>query len=193
MIRRNKGITLIEILMVTSVAMIVGIILLAVLVAQMGVYNQQKALISQGLDLNDSLRLISDDIRISTQIADGYPTAAPLYQSSGSTLVLKLNAIDASGNVIDQVYDYIVITTGSQPNILRRKVFPDPLSSRKILNQPLTTILGSIGFTYLNNNNQIVSPSSATKVSITLSLTGKPGIGGASKSASTTTGLRNSL
>lgn len=191
--KNSKGLTLVEIMLATAVAMVVGVILLAILVNQTGVFNQQNALINQGLSLNDSLRVISDDIRLSSKIAPGYPEVSPLYQSSPTTLVLQLQSVDNTGATIASVFDYVVITPDSNPKILRRKVFPDPLSSRTSMNQVMTTILNSISFAYLDASGQTVDPTQAVKVNISLSVLGKPGIGGATRSASTTTGLRNSL
>ena len=189
---KQTGFSLMEILIVTSVAMLVGSILLAILVNQAGVFYQQNALISQGVSLNDALGVIADDVRQSSKIVISYPEDIPQYQTSSSTLVLKLFSIDNSGTSSTSAYDYIVITPDpNNSRVLRRKVFPSGISTRKSADQVLTTILQSITFSYLDKNGNSVDPSMAVDVNTSLTVLARTNGTTASQSASTIAGIRN--
>jgi hypothetical protein len=187
----SKGLTLVEILLLSGVGLIIGIFLVRIFVSQSGVFYSQTAQVSEGINLNNIVSEVESSIKQAAQVAVSYPEVSPLYTSGQTTLILKLPAYNSSGP-ISNVYDFIVVTKDqTNPKILQLKVFPDYQSERSNQNKILTTILDSVNFEYLNNNNEIVTPPSATKVKMVLSLLSKTGSLGEGRSSMIITSLRN--
>lgn len=178
------GFTLVEILIASSVALIIGILLLSILANNNGVFYKQNAIINEGLSLNDAMSEIDKNISQAINVVD---------TSDSHTLVLKLPALDANG-VLNNIYDYVIIAKDADNNnILRKKVFPDPASNRKSEDLNLTTILDSIDFSYLDRSGAIVSPNLATSVSVTLSVKSSYGSITSARSSTSVTTLKNAL
>lgn len=189
--RNQKGFTLIEIILVAGIAVIIGTLLVVVLVNNSGMYYQENSTVTSGIGLNDVMDELSTDIKQAAAVVSGYPEASPNFTSGAETLILKLPALSASGNIPD-VYDYLVISKdGTNPKILRKYIFPDPQSTRSAVDQVLTTMLDSIQFSYLDKSGNTVSPDVATSVGTTIKLLSKTGSVGSSKSATIMTTLRN--
>lgn len=181
---KNRGFTLVEILIASAIALIVGIFLLSILANSNGIFYKQNAIVSEGLSLNDSMSEIDKNIRQATSVAD---------TSDVHTLMLKLSALGVDG-MIDNVYDSIIIAKDpDKNNILRKKVIPDVASIRKSEDLVLTTMLDSINFVYLNKLGEIVNPQTATSVSITLSVKSGSGSINSKRSSTIITTLKNAL
>ncbi|MFH0937171.1 MAG: hypothetical protein V1808_02675 [Candidatus Daviesbacteria bacterium] len=186
-----KGFTLLEILVASGAAFIIGVLLLTILVNNNGFFNQQAGVISKGLSLNDTMSTIDGYIRQASVIASGYPEVSPTYISGAQTLVLKLPAINAQGT-IEGASDYFVITKDpSKPAILRAHIFPDPQSSRVAKDQVLTTLLQTVQFKYLDKAGAEVSPASAVSVEISMTVVTQAGLNQSTRTATGSTSLRN--
>lgn len=169
-----------------------GALIIAIFVQNTGVYNNQQAKITQGLNINDAITNINSNIRQSYFVADSYPIQNPLYNSNQTTLILALPSLDQNSNPIDQKYDYVVTSPdSSNPQILREQLFPDPLSSRSAYSKVLTSNLLSISFTYTNDSKVPVSPNQASLVLYTLNLSNTQGAQIIQSSASGQTRIRN--
>lgn len=191
MIMKMRGFSLVEVVIATGTALVVGVILVAILISNTGLSYKQSALVNEGLSLNDALQKIDENIRQAASVAPGYPLDTPQYISGGETLVLKLPALGVN-DVINGVYDYAVIrkeSTGSK--ILKLQTFPDPSSRRKAQNLVLTTILDSIIFYYLNDDLVEVTPVSSKQVKVSLSVLSQTGSVGSSRTSISITSLRN--
>lgn len=170
----KTGFTLLEIIIVISIVVVLGLVISVILVNSTGVYHQESARVSQGLNVNDALDGIRKNIKSAQSIAENYPIQSPTYASSGSVLILKLAAIDVSGNIIADVYDNFIYTV--ETTHLKEKVFADVLSSRKNSNQILAKNVTEIRFEYFNDTDQVISPIGAQKVKVTMILKQKAGI-----------------
>lgn len=188
---REKGFTLLEIVLVAGLAIIVGTLLITILVQNNGFYYKQNSIIAEGLSLNDAMRGMDTYIRQAIAVAPEYTDGATSYTSGGQTLVLKLPSLN-SEEIIENTYDFVVITKDPEkPNVLRLKIFPDVLSSRNGENLVLTTLAESYNFKYLDKAGNQVSPSSAVAVENTLSVLSKSGSIGSSRTSFSTVTLRN--
>lgn len=186
-----RGFTLPEILITLGVAVIIGVLLLAILVNNNIIFYKQSAIVSEGLDLNDATREISSNIQQAAKIADGYPEDTSTFTTSSTTLVLKLPSLGVSG-VIDNTYDFVVIAKDvSNPKILRLQTFPDAQSTRHQVNQVLTTLLQEIQFKYLDKDNAEVPFASAVSVETTLTVLAKTGFVTSNRTSTQVTTLRN--
>lgn len=187
-----RGLTLVEVLIAMGISVIVGALLLVIILNSSGLFLNQSSKVGQGLESNDALAKIRETIRESSLIASSYPeSASPVYTSGSGQLVLKLSSVDSNGNIVSDTYDYFVFFFDTDK--LRLKSFPDTQSTRKAQDQILSFNVDSIKFQYFDSTvppNE-VSPSSAAKIKITLSLKQKAGQSFEVSIATTEASLRN--
>lgn len=163
----NKAFTLPELIIGMVVAVLVGGLLLSLTVSSTGLFYQQRSKVSQGLGSNDALSQIRSLVKQAQSVAVQYPeTGAANYTSRADSMVLKLPAIDSSGNIISSTFDFAVYLKTDDK--LWGKIFPTSPSIRKSQNQILSANVESILFQYFDSQNTQVVPSSAVKVKITL-------------------------
>jgi hypothetical protein len=152
----------------------------------------QRNKVSQGLALQDSLRVVDDSLRDSIGIANQYTAGGKTYVSGLSTLVMELPAIDSDGNNLPSTYDYAVVTPdSSNSKILRYYLFPALGSTRTSKNQVLSTNLSKVNFFYYDNSGNVTVPSSAARVNITLNTYEQSALSTTPSSASSDVNLRN--
>jgi prepilin-type N-terminal cleavage/methylation domain-containing protein len=188
----RNGFTLLEILLGVAISAVAGALLLGIMVNNTGTFYQQTSKVTEGVGVNDAFMNIKTHIKSAQGVATQYPASTPAtYTTGNSTLVLQLPAIDSSGNVIANNYDYVVYTTESDR--LAYKQFPNasPASARKSANTILSKNVDSVLFEYLDSANQAVTPTAAIKVRTTLSLKQKAGANYVTKIATSEASLRN--
>ena len=170
-----KGLTLIEVLISMGIAVVIGVLLVAIILNSAGLYSKESSKLSEGLNTNDALSTIRDTIKQSSGVITAYTSNGTTYTSGGTQIVLKLFSIDSSNNLISNTYDYFIFYADT--NILRLKTFPDSTSARKSQDQIFSTSLDSLNFQYFNSASPPVeiAPNIATKVRVTLSLKQKNG------------------
>lgn len=188
---RQKGITLIEIIVTTGIISIIGLLLLVIVVNSTGIFYKESAKLSQGLNSNDTMTQMRESLKQSNGVVVSYTLGSVIYTSSSTELVFQVPSIDPSNNIIASTYDYFVLF--SSQNQLRFKIFPNPLSARKPQDQIFSTNLDSLKFQYFNLANPPVevTPASALKVRITLALKQKSGANYETKIATSEAVLRN--
>lgn len=172
--KQQIGLSLIEMIIAMAIVSVLGLMLASILVNTTGVFHEQSAVINQGVNLNDILSKIKSNIKVSQNVAIGYPEVAPEFTSSSSQLVLKLPAIDTSSNIINNVFDYFVYQVNQSK--LSEKIFPNPQSARITLDLVILTNVDKIVFEYFNELNEVVAPENAKKVRVTLTIKQKAGI-----------------
>lgn len=167
---KQKGFTLLEVLIVVLVSSIAGVLLIQSFVQNNSVLYQQSARVNEGLNLNEANAQITQDIKTAAAVAQNYPAASPFqYTSSSNTLILKIPSIDLSGSIIDQTFDYIVIATDSaKPYYLRRQVFVTTPSTRGASNKILVNNISKALFYYYDNSGNTTLPTQATKINFVL-------------------------
>ncbi len=190
---RNRGLTLVEMLIAMGIASIVGSLLLVIIVNSAGLFYKESSKVGQGIGVNDSLSEIRGSIKEAKGIEASYPAgSSPIYTTGSTQLILSISSIDINNNLISGVYDfYVYFLDGDK---LKFKSFPDTnQSSRKAANQILSLNVDDLLFQYLNSQNppQEVSPLSASKIRITLKLKQKSGGGYETNVATSEANLRN--
>lgn len=187
-----KGMSLVEVIIASAIAGVIGVLLVGFLVQNNGIYFNQTSKISQGTSLNDSSSKIDSVIKNASSVALNYPISNPQYTSDTSTLVLALPSIDSQSTIIENTFDYAVIAKDAQkPNVLRKQIFPNPSSSRKSENTVLSTTLSQITFLYYDSTGHIVSPTLATKVAYSINQNQKASFGNQTSSFSGQVNLKN--
>ncbi len=186
---KEKGLTLVEILVTLTISAVIGGMLLVIMVNTGGLFYKESSKVSQGLSANDALSKMSSSIKQSSGVIATYTSASTTYTTSSTQLILKLASIDVNGNVLSNTFDYFVFFLDQTK--LRFKIFPDPASTRKSANQIFSTNVNNLKFEYLDINHAEVTPISAVRVKITLILKQKAGSNYETSIATSEANLRN--
>ena len=189
----KNGFTLVEMLIAVSVVGVMGTILVSLLTNNSAIFSDQNTKITQGLELNTAVTHVEEAIKSATGVVSQYPpTGGATYTTGANTIVLSLPAINAQGLVIENTYDYLVIANDPGANkILRKKVYPNALSTRTTEDMVLSTKLSKLEFSYLDSSNSIVSPVQATKVGFIINVTDLVATESKTSSASGQLNIRN--
>ncbi len=159
------GFSLFEVLITSLIGLLISGYIISIFVKNTGLAYQQSTTVSAGLDINQSLGQITSYIKQAESVSASYSS----YTTSSDVLVLQLPSLDASGNILSGVSDYVVITPDStNKQILRLLVFPNSSSSRKSANIVLSTLLKNIAFVYYDKTGALITPTSASQVGTTL-------------------------
>lgn len=158
---RNKGLTLIEVLVTMGIATVAGVLLLVIIVNSAGLFTDQSSKVSAGLGVNDTFSQIKTVIKQASAISD---------ESGPDQLVLRVLSIDPAGNIIENTYDDFIFMV-DQKN-LRFKIISNPLSSRQDGDSILAGNVDNLNFQYFDSANPPaeVIPASASKVRINLTV-----------------------
>lgn len=186
---KEKGLTLVEMIMAMAIAAVVGGLLLIIIVNSAGLFYSQGSKVEQGLNINDALTIVRTTIKESSKVAAGYPQSSPTYTSGINQLVLKIPSKNNQGDVIAGIFDYFVFY--KEASKLRFKSFPDSQSIVKASDQILAGNVNGLRFDYFDSLGQEVTPTSAVKVKITLTLQQKVGAVFETSVATSEANLRN--
>lgn len=191
--RRQSGFTVFEILIGISITAVAGFLITGLLTSSGQVFLDQTTQVNQGLSSSQSRQEIEDSIKYSAGVVAQYPpTGTAQFTTGDQVLVLKVPAVSANGQVIDSVFDYIVIAKNpSDSKILRKMIFPNGLSHRNSENKVLSTSLKSLGLVYLDGNNNQVSPTQAVRITYTINLSDQEGLTENNNSSTGTVNLKN--
>ncbi len=167
---KEKGLTLVEVLVAMGIASIVGTLLLMIVVQSSGLFTDQSAKVQKGLDINDALSQVRLSIKDASAVAASYTDGIDTYTTGANQLVLQIASVDAGGNLIDGTFDYFVFF--KDQGFLRFKSFPDPSSSRQQRDSILAAQVADLNFQYFDSASVPVevSPVSAAEVRISLKL-----------------------
>lgn len=187
----KAGFTLIEVLVSMAIAIVAGGLLVVIIVNSAGLFYKESSKLQEGLNINDALSKVRGTIKESSLVASNYTSGSTTYTSSDQQLVLKVPSFDLSNNIISNTYDYFVFFLDQ--NKLRFKTFPDSLSSRKAQDQIFSTNVDNLIFKYLDSANppNEVTPSTAKKVRIAVTLKQKSGASFETSTATSEASLRN--
>ncbi|MCL5784717.1 MAG: hypothetical protein M1142_05185 [Patescibacteria group bacterium] len=177
--------------MALGIAVTASILLVVIITNSAGIFYQQSSQIQEGLNINDALAAIRNNVKLASSVAASYTSGSTTYTTSASQLVLKVSSIDSSGNIIANAYDFMVIYTDQK--ILHYKVFPNSSSFRKSADRIFSNSVDSLSFQYLNSAIPPVevSPTQAVKIRTTLILKQKNGINTETNTAVSEVNLRN--
>ncbi len=187
----KSGYTIVEVLISMLIATIVGGLMLVVMVNSSGLFYKESSKVEEGLNINAALTSINNNIKDASAVAVSFTNGSQTFSSGVNQLVLKVPSVDSSGNIIASTFDYFVFYQDT--GILRFKVFPDTTSSRKSQDQIFSTSIDSLAIKYFNSASPPVevSPDTATKVRVTVTLKQKNGFGYETNIATTEANLRN--
>lgn len=185
-----KGFTLLETVLASMVALVVGTFLVSIMIQNTGLFYKQTSLVSEGLSINDVLGTLSLDIKSSSQVAAGYPDDLSQFTTDAGTLVLKIPSVGES-DIIPQTYDFAVFHKDANPKILKKRLFPNAQSSRAPVDEVLTAMLDNIEFLYLDGSGSPAPAAEAAGVKVTVTVLSKTGTYGSRQTSSIVANLRN--
>lgn len=164
----KKGLTLIEVLIVMGISILVGGLLMVIMINSAALSTKQSAILTEGLNINDSLSKIRATIKDANAVVASYTGGSTTYTSGSTQLVLKIPSIDSSNNIITDTFDHFVFF--QDQNKLRLQTFPNQQSVRKAQDQIFSTSLNSLLFQYFNLATPPVEviPTAAAKIRISL-------------------------
>lgn len=186
-----KGLTLFEVLITMGISVVVGALLVVIIVNTAGISSKQSSKLSEGLNINDALFQVRSNIKSANGVIAAYTNGSTTYTSGADQLVLKIASVDSSNNIIADTFDYFVFFLDA--NKLRFKTFPNTLSKRTAQDQIFSTLVNSLKFQYLNSANPPIeiTPSTASKVRMSLTLKQKTGANFETTTATSEANLRN--
>ncbi len=192
-ISSSLGLTLVELLIGLTTAGIVGVLLISLLTQNSRIFSNQNAKLTEGITLNNSSARIADSIKSSSGIVTQYPVNGAAEYTTGTTaIVMTVPSLSAQGSVIKDTYDYQIIAADPQNSkILRLKLIPDALSSRKAKNEVLATNLSLLELSYYDINGQLITPIQAVKIGYIINVNQIVNAENQSSSASGEVNLRN--
>ncbi len=184
---KSRGLSLIEVLISAGIAVVVGTLLVTIIINSAGLFTKQSSKLSQGLNTNDALSKIRESIKEANSVAASFS----IYTSGVTQLVLSVPSIDSSNNIISNTFDYYIFFKDA--NFLRFKTFPNAASVKKAQDQIFSNSLDSLNFQYFDSASPPleVTPGSANKVRVTLSLKQKNGSLVEVKTSTSEASLRN--
>lgn len=187
----QKGVTLIEVLISSFIAVVVGSLMLYMIVNSSGLVYKEASTINIGLNTNDALSKVRKSIKESSAVVATFTQGLETYSSGVTMIVLKLPSLDSSGNIILDSFDHFVFFLDQ--NKFRFKTFPYITSSRKAQDQIFSNTADKLVFQYFNSANPPVEviPKRAKMVRITLTLKEKSGSTYETNTATSEANLRN--
>jgi len=160
--KSNAGSTLVEALFAAVIgAAIMGMVMILQVGAQ---HNMVMGL--SAAEINSDARLAMDrivrDVRWATQLETVRTIGGTTYLTGDDELILKIPAVDVSGDIIDDEFDYVVYTLDTtDPSRLRKIIDPDSDSSRDSMNQIIAKNISSFSLSSLGTGLSSVGSFSA--------------------------------
>lgn len=148
---QKTGFTLIEVLVVVAIFAVCAVVLTSLFIGQNRIYKTETAELNVTSDARAALDDIDNFVRAATRTMDTYST----YTAGSQVLILQIQSINASNQLLPGVYDYAVYyLTG---NDLFREIFPDPSSARPAQLKKLASNVTGLVFTYNNLDLALVT------------------------------------
>lgn len=143
---KSKGLTLIELLIVTCIVSVIILALLGLYALGQKYFLSESARADVLRDSRHVLNWVSRDIKEGIEVLSSYDT----HNASDDCLILKVPSVDSSGLIIDveNDFDYIIYCLNpSYSNRLERIIDAnDGVSSRNDSTRTITDKVGSLAF-----------------------------------------------
>ena len=153
---RNRGFTLIEMLVVIALVAVVGIMVAEMFFGQHKLYQAQFSELIVLNDARSALDEIDNYVRGANHVLDVYNT----FTSDSDTLILQVQSIDATNQLVPGAYDVVVFYL--QAGGLYREVIPNVASVRPATIKQLAGNVTALNFVYNDANFTLVSEVNTT-------------------------------
>ena len=143
---KERGFTLIEIVVVIFLAMIVLLALFTLFDRHGDLYNYQQALMRASGSNRTAFNEINKYVLQSYRVLASQEVNSTFYASDINTMVLQIPAVNNSGDIIANTYDYAVFDLDGAE--LKQIVQANAASSRLSLDRQLSDNVTSLVFSY---------------------------------------------
>ena len=188
---RNSGVTLVEVLIATAAAALIGTILILILVQNNNIFVQQTLTVNEKINLSDTSTNLEHELKNASGILTTAAVSGVTYSSNESTIIISLPSIDTNGNNISNALDTLIYSKDlTNPKLLKKITSASSLSTRKSANFLVINNLSSISINYLDLSGSPVQPDKAARVRFSITTT-SPIFNGQSKDIIGEVRLRN--
>ncbi len=179
-VKSYGGFTLIEMVIVIALVAIASMVLADMFVSHNRLYRTQTAELNVTGDARTALDDIDSYVRQANRTMESYST----YTAGSQVLILQIQSINSSKQLISATYDYVVyyLVSGS----LYRQVIPNAASTRTAVTKKIANNVTALTFTYNDANYPQV-----TKVTTDMTLLENAGIQNRTISISSQASLRS--
>ncbi|MFA6414434.1 MAG: type II secretion system protein [Candidatus Paceibacterota bacterium] len=150
----RRGFTLIEILITTALFLVTMVAMTQLYIAYGRVIELQKSSISVALDGSSIVEAVRTAGLQADHVVAAHTFSGEDYTTGTTTALFELPAVDASGAIIENAYDYIGIYASSTS--VYRTIDAAPGSARVSGSKRLTQALDALRFTYDNASIPLV-------------------------------------
>lgn len=165
----RRGFTMLEIIIVLSIALICFLIILGMYISQSRLYASESN-ISELQTINSIIQeTVSRNIEQGIEIIESKIINGTIYISDSNTMIVKLPAIDASKQIIAGVYDYVAFDFDSANSKITSNTETGSGSARPTGEKTVANFVGTLNFRYNNNvwaNINTIEMTIATKKEI---------------------------
>ena len=144
--KNSHGFSIIELLVVLPLLIILSFFLAYLVSSQYWSYNNQSIELNITNDARQALDDTDNYVRQAYRVATSYST----YNTGAQTLVLQLQSIDSSSQIIAGNYDYVVYYLSGTD--FYRQVFADASSSRASITRRLASNIDTANFSFTYDN-----------------------------------------
>ena len=147
----QKGFTLIEVLVVVAISVVCIVVLSSLFIGQNRIYRVETAELNVTADARQAVDDIDNYVRLATRTQSSYST----YTASSNVLILKIQSVNASNQLIAGTFDYVVYYLSGTS--LLRQIFSDATSSRSNGIKKLANNVNGLSFTLNNVDYSLVT------------------------------------
>jgi prepilin-type N-terminal cleavage/methylation domain-containing protein len=178
--KRQQGFTLVEMLFTIVLVALCAIVISELFIGQNRIYRSQTAELNIASDARTALDDVDNYTRQAYRVLASYST----YTTGPETLVLSVQAVNSSDQLVVGAYDNIVYYLDGAD--FYRQVFPHVSSSRDEVTKKLASHVNDLTFTYDNADFALV-----TEVVTDMTLQQNAGLENRAITVSTKSILRN--
>lgn len=149
----QKGFTLAEVLVVTGLVAILIALGGGIFLANNKFYENQTGEVININVTREAADRINEYARVGIRFMSSYTYDSLVYNTGSETLILEIPTIDSQGDIISNVFDYVIVSK-DPVNASRLILIVDPHASSARLPRfhELTSALTGIVFTYDNSD-----------------------------------------
>jgi len=144
----QQGFTIVETVITISIFMVILLAFFNLYSHYNNVFNSQQAISKVAGSATLAMSDMQNYILQADQVASSHTFSSTVYTSGANTLVLELPAINSSGDIVTEKFDYVAFYTSGAK--LYRLLSTDAASNRSPGLKQLSDSLSSLVFTYDN-------------------------------------------